>query len=89
MSDLVDLNEELGSPGARKLYLAARKRGLNVTQEEAKRVTERNVGAQVVAPFQPSKGKTAAENLDARWQMDLAEIKNDNKKGVTSSSSMW
>ena len=79
MSTLEALNDELGFPGARKLYLAAKKRGLNVTQQQAKQVTERNVGSHVVAPLQPSRGKTAAENLDARWQMDLADVKNDQK----------
>ena len=81
LSKLFALNDELSFPGARKLYLAAKKRGLNVTQQQAKLIAERNPGNQTIAPLQPSKGKTAAENLDARWQMDLAEVANDNKKG--------
>ena len=82
LSGLFALNDELSFPGARKLYLAAKKRGLNVTQQQAKLIAERNPGNQVIAPFQPSKGKTAAENIDARWQADLAEVSNDNKKGI-------
>ena len=81
MAELFKLNDELGFPGADKLYLAAKRRGLKVTKAQAKLVAERNVGGQTVAPLQPSRGKTVAENPNARWQMDLAHIANDNKKG--------
>ena len=81
VAELFKLNDELGFPGARKLFLAARRRGLAVTQEQAKMIAERNVGQQTIAPLQPSRGHTVAENPNARWQMDLAEVSNDNKKG--------
>ena len=80
-ASLFALNDELSFPGARYINLAVKKRGLKVTQEQAKLISERNPGNQVIAPLQPSRGKTAAENLDARWQADLAEVANDNKKG--------
>ena len=86
LSSLFALYDELSFLEARKRYLAAKKRGLNVTQQQAKHIAERNPGNQVVAPLQTSKGKTAAENLDARWQMDLAEVANDNKRAMCDTS---
>ena len=77
MSALFKLNDELGFTSASKLYLAAKRRGLKVTKEEAKQVAERNVGNQTIGPLQPSKGKTVAESPNARWQMDLADVKAD------------
>ena len=77
MSALFKLNDELGFTSANKLYLAAKRRGLKVTKEEAKLVAEQNVGNQTIAPLQPSKGKTVAESPNARWQMDLADVKAD------------
>ena len=77
MAALFKLNDELGFTSASKLYLAAKRRGLKVTKEEAKQVAERNVGNQTIGPLQPSKGKTVAESPNARWQMDLADVKAD------------
>ena len=77
MAALFKLNDELGFTSASKLYLAAKRRGLKVTKEEAKQVAERNEGNQTIGPLQPSKGKTVAESPNARWQMDLADVKAD------------
>ena len=57
MADLFKLNDELGFTSASKLYLAAKRRGLKVTKEEAKLVAEQNEGNQTIGPLQPSRGK--------------------------------
>ena len=73
------LYEELGFPSAAKLFLAARRRGVPGTREDAERIAGQNPVRQANAPVARSLGKTAAEEPNARWQMDLAEIQNDNK----------
>ena len=73
------LYEELGFPSATKLHLAARRRGVPGTKEDAQRIANQNPVRQAIAPVSRSLGKAAAEDLNARWQMDLAEIRKDNK----------
>ena len=73
------LYEELSFPSATQLHLAARRRGIPGSKEDAQRIATRNPVRQVIAPVQRSKGQTAAEDDNARWQMDLAEIRKDNK----------
>ena len=57
MSTFPILNGELGFPCAKKPYLAAKRRGVNITSELVTLVAERNTGSQVVAPAQPSRGQ--------------------------------
>ena len=74
MSALERLNQELSYPGQLALYLAARRRGLNVTRDEVRRLVGSNAAKQEISAAQPSKGKIAAEDKGARWQADLAEL---------------
>ena len=54
MAALFKLNDELGFPGAAKLYLAAKRRGLKVTKDEAKAVAQRNIGNETIGPSSPA-----------------------------------
>ena len=74
MSALERLSEELSYPGQHALYLAAKKKGINVTRDEVRRLVNSNVAKQEISAAQPSKGKIAAETKGARWQADLAEF---------------
>ena len=74
MSALERLNEELSYPGQQALYLAAKKKGINVTREEVRRLVGSNEARQEISAAQPSKGKIAAETSGSRWQADLAEF---------------
>ena len=80
MSDiekLKKLSTDLNNPGPDKLYIAARKRGLKVTKKEVKTLLSRLGERQIFQSIQPSKGKTASEDIDARFQMDLIDLHND------------
>ena len=74
MSALERLNQELSYPGQQALYLAAKRKGLNVTRDEVRRLVSSNPAKQEISAAQPSKGKIAAETKGARWQADLAEL---------------
>ena len=74
MSALERLNKELSYPGQQALYLAARKKGLEVTRDEVRRLVSSNTAKQEISAAQPSKGKIAAETETSRWQADLAEF---------------
>ena len=74
MSALERLNKELSYPGQQALYLSAKKKGINVTRDEVRRLVNSNVAKQEISAAQPSKGKIAAETKGARWQADLAEF---------------
>ena len=74
MSALERLNKELSYPGQQALYLAARKKGLEVTRDEVKKLVSSNTAKQEISAAQPSKGKIAAETKTSRWQADLAEF---------------
>ena len=80
MSDiekLKKLSTDLNNPGPDKLYIAARKRGLKVTKKEVKTLLSRLGERQIFQSIQPSRGKTASEDIDARFQMDLIDLHND------------
>ena len=74
MSALERLNQELSYPGQQALYLAARKKGLNVSRDEVKRLVSSNTAKQEISAAQPSRGKIAADTKGSRWQADLAEF---------------
>ena len=80
MSDIEKLQKiasDLGNPGADKVYVAARRRGLQVTKKQVKTLLSRLGERQIFRPVQPSRGKTAAEDIDTRFQMDLIDMHND------------
>ena len=68
---LQDLNEELAFPGVDALYTAAKRRRLTVTKAQVRQFVQAAERKQVLAPRQPSLGKTATESIDSRWMCDL------------------
>jgi len=74
---LKKLSTDLNNPGPDKLYIAARKRGLKVTKKEVKTLLSRLGERQIFQSIQPSRGKAASEDIDARFQMDLIDLHND------------
>ena len=80
MSDiekLKDLSNKLNNPGPDKLFIAAKRRGLNITKKQVKTLLSRLGERQIFQSIQPSKGKAASEDIDARFQMDLIDLHND------------
>jgi transposase InsO family protein len=74
MADLRELYEELGYPSAQKLFVAARRQGLDVTKAQAEAVTKSSGVAQINAPGPKFQGKIAAGAPQARWQADLIDF---------------
>ncbi len=68
---LRELSDELGDPGIGPLWLAAKRKGLNVTKKQGEAFVKQKGEKQIVQAVQPAKGKTVSESLDARWMMDL------------------
>jgi hypothetical protein len=77
MATLASIYEELGAPAPTALFVAARKRGLNVSREEARQFTMRRGERQIFNAAKPSEGKVVAEDVNARYQADLLDFKND------------
>ena len=75
MEQLRELSKKLGNPGAQKLYLSARKRGIAVTRNQIKQFLALKPERQIFRPLPRSSGATGAEALDVRWQMDLIEFR--------------
>jgi hypothetical protein len=71
------LSKELGSPGHLALYTAARKRGIQITRQQARDLVSKQGESQVFTSAQPSAGKTVAETPHARYQADVIDQKND------------
>ena len=74
-AELADLVEETGARSAMKLRFQARKRGLNPTKEDIAAVVSSLGEKQIFAPLQPSRGKTAADDVARRFMADLADFK--------------
>ncbi len=61
---LAELSARLGSPGAEKLYIAARRRGLQVTRADVHALVRKQGERQIFGPARPSEGKSASEGPD-------------------------
>jgi hypothetical protein len=70
------LFQELGSPNAVALYVAARRRGLQVTREQARQMTIRAGERQIFSAPQPALGRVVAEDQRARFFVDLLDMRN-------------
>ena len=70
------LFQEMGSPSALALYIAARKRGLQVTREQARQMTIKVGERQIFSAPQPASNKVATEDQRARFQADLLDARN-------------
>ena len=78
---LNQLSDRLGNPGVSKLITAAKKAGINASRKQITEFVGRQGQRQVFMPVQPSKGKSASEGVDARYQLDLIDFKSDPRGG--------
>jgi len=84
MATLAAIYEELGAPAPTALYVAARKRGLNVTREQARQFKMRRGERQIFTAPKPSEGKVVAEDTNSRYQADLLDMKSSADVGERS-----
>ena len=68
---LRELSEALGNPGIAPLWLAAKRKGVNVSKKQVEAFVKQKGEKQIFQAVQPAKGKTVSESLNARWMMDL------------------
>ena len=78
---LAELAQRLGTPGAGKLYAAARRRGIRVTKEQVKRFVSTKGQKQLFRAYPASKGQTASESPSMRFQMDLVDMRYSPSRG--------
>ena len=69
------LSESLGNPGIEPLFIAAKRRGLQVTKKQVQDLVKAKSEKQVLGAPQRATGKTISED-DNRWQMDLIDVAN-------------
>ncbi len=68
---LAQLSNDLGHPGSVPLWLAVKKKGLDLTRKQVETYVKAKGSKQIFQAVQPARGKTVAESLDSRWMMDL------------------
>ena len=73
MEALATLSRELGHPGANKLYLAAQRRGLDVSRNIVNAFVRQQSDRQVLAPRPKYEGKIVATSVNDRWAADLID----------------
>ena len=83
MQALGELSDELGNPGAAKLFLEARRRKNKVSRQQVQDLVKRQGARQLFQPVQKSQGKSAAESYSARFQADLADMSTTPSRGHT------
>ena len=72
MQRLKELSEDLGSPGQQALWREAQKRRIPVSRSQVYDFVTRQAERQVhVEPLPQAKGKTVAEDVNARFMLDL------------------
>ena len=69
------LAEQLHWPGLRQLWIAIRRKNIDVTKRQVKELVRSRGEKQIFGPLQRAEGKSLAEDIDTRWQMDLADLK--------------
>ena len=84
--------DDLGRPSAQKLLFALRRKGIQVSEAEAKDFIARQSTGQILSGRLPSDGKVPGGGRDdMRWQMDLIDFSKRivklNKKKICSHSS--
>ena len=78
MQRVKDIYAELGMPGQQKLWLEVRKRKIAVTKTQVNELVQRQAERQVFTnPLPRSEGKTASEDVDARYMLDVVNFRTD------------
>ena len=76
MQRVRQLYEELGAPGQQKLWLEVRKRKIQATRSQVDAFVAKQGERQVYAqPLPQAKGKTASEDVNARYMLDVVFIR--------------
>jgi len=76
MQRVRELYEELGAPGQQKLWLEVRKRTIQVTRSQVNEFVSKQGERQVYTqPLPQAKGKTAAEDVNARYMLDVVFVR--------------
>ena len=75
MERLKELYETLAAPGQAKLWEEARKTKIPVTKEQVNNFVQRQGERQVFARLPKATGKTASEGVDARYQLDVVNVR--------------
>ena len=74
MEELKRLDRELFNPGVEKLFIAAKRRGIQVTKEQVREFAQTRRAIEPLKLPQKFQGKSAADAPNARWQLDTAEM---------------
>ena len=78
MQRVRDIYDELGMPGAQKLWLEVRKRKIPVSRSQVNEFVQKQAERQVFTqPLPRSQGKTASEDVDARYMIDVVNFRGD------------
>ena len=78
MQRVRDLYDELGMPGAQKLFLEVRKRGIQVSRSQVNEFVKGRAERQVFEqPLPRAEGKTASEDVHSRFQIDVVNFRTD------------
>ena len=78
MQRVKDLYDELGMPGQQKLFLEVRKRKIPVSRTQVNEFVQRQAERQVFTqPLPRSEGKTASEDENSRFQIDVVNFRGD------------
>ena len=62
MEALAELSDQLGNPGAAKLFLEAKRCKIRVSRAQVESLVKRQGNRQLFNPAQPSGGQSAAES---------------------------
>ena len=78
MQRVKELYEELGAPGQQKLWLEVRKRKIQATRSQVDAFVAKQGERQVFTqPLPRAEGKTASEDVDARYMIDVVNFRGD------------
>ena len=73
MSNLREIWENAGRPGAAKFRDAAKRQDVAITTKEAQEFVKKQASAQVFAAVPKSQGKITSPELNHTWQADLID----------------
>ena len=78
MQRVRDIYAELGMPGQQKLWLEVRKRKIAVSRSQVNEFVQKQAERQVFTnPLPRAEGKTASEDVDARYMLDIVNFRTD------------
>ena len=76
LQEATALATRLHWPGLRQLWIAIRHEDIDVTKKQVAELIASRGEKQIFGPQPRALGKSLAEDIDTRWQMDLGDMKN-------------